>query len=253
MASCSHPDCCNGLIIKDNGMRFKCSCGGRGDDEIARLRTELDAQAQQYNAALDRENARSEQLTSELAAVRTELAERTRERDEARANFLACAEAIGIVYEGDGCATAPGPVETVVEHIALAAREASDCLVEHRLDGECPCCWGTGGHGNGDACGACDGSGKRTSHERIRAGMAVVSFFYLAQMRQMEERVGERLSEARRERDARPAITPEMARDVIEDWDETLAESGARDGTKSFPEWDVVMRALREHAGKARP
>jgi len=55
----------------------------------------------------------------------------------------------------------------------------------------------------------------------------------------------------KRERDARPAITPEMARDVIESWDDSVAESGARDGTKSFTEWDVIMRALRSHAAKA--
>jgi len=57
-----------------------------------------------------------------LADLRTRLDQAERERDEARANFLACAEAIGVVYEADYHATMPGPVEAVVEHIREAVR-----------------------------------------------------------------------------------------------------------------------------------
>ena len=40
------------------------------------------------------------------------------------ADYAACAEAIGVVYEADGHATQPGPRDAVVEHIREAVRDA---------------------------------------------------------------------------------------------------------------------------------
>jgi len=65
----------------------------------------------------------SEEKDAEIARLRAEI-------DAARAEFFACAEAIGIVYETDGHASAPGPVETVVDFIREARRrslEHVDC------------------------------------------------------------------------------------------------------------------------------
>lgn len=39
MASCE--DCTNGIMYSEDGRRTPCSCGGRGDAEIARLRAEV--------------------------------------------------------------------------------------------------------------------------------------------------------------------------------------------------------------------
>lgn len=49
--------------------------------------------------------------------------------EEAERNFLACAEAVGVFYEADGHARAPGPVDAVVEAIRRQEQR-----VEH-LDG----------------------------------------------------------------------------------------------------------------------
>ena len=50
-----------------------------------------------------------------------------RERDEARVAFLECALAIGVAYEADGHAPAPGPLDEVVHYI----REARQRSMEH--------------------------------------------------------------------------------------------------------------------------
>lgn len=62
------------------------------------------------------------------ALARAEKAEA--ERDEARAAFLRCADAIGVVYEADGCASAPGPIDVVERYIRdarLTSMEHIDC------------------------------------------------------------------------------------------------------------------------------
>lgn len=48
---------------------------------------------------------------------------------EARADFLACAQAIGVSYETEGQGSAPGPVDEVVKHIT-EARHAAEDLIE---------------------------------------------------------------------------------------------------------------------------
>jgi hypothetical protein len=61
--------------------------------------------------------SRVERQESEMAALRADLAREQALRREAEAAFLACAEAIGVVYEADGHASAPGPVDEVVRCI----------------------------------------------------------------------------------------------------------------------------------------
>lgn len=57
-------------------------------------------------------------------AVADALERLQRERDEEQAAFLACAKASGIVYEGHGIETAPGPLESVVDAIEKHAESA---------------------------------------------------------------------------------------------------------------------------------
>lgn len=57
------------------------------------------------------------------------------ERDEARAYYLRCAQAIGVVYEADGINPHPGPIEEVEHHIREAARKSGD-LAEARAEVE---------------------------------------------------------------------------------------------------------------------
>jgi hypothetical protein len=51
--------------------------------------------------------------------------------------------------------------------------------------------------------------------------------------------------------EARPAISHEMARTCVEEWDERCTVDGVHDGSTALPEWAPIMAALREHAGKA--
>jgi hypothetical protein len=101
------------------------------DATIARL-TRLNAEQAGEMERLTRDLAGAEQT---IDAVRAALLTATRERDEARANFLRCAEAIGVVYEADGCASSPGPIETVEQYIRGAHQQAMehiDCV--HRYE-----------------------------------------------------------------------------------------------------------------------
>ena len=93
-----------------------------------------------------------------------------KELDESRAAFLAAAQAICIVYEAEGHAPAPGPVETVVEAIRDAAR-AKGRLIEVEMKLE-QLQWG-----NEMACEntphpACSCPGCETARDRARRGVA---------------------------------------------------------------------------------
>ena len=66
--------------------------------------------------------ARIRELEAERDAARSE-------RDEAKAAFLRCAEAIGVVYEADGHASQPGPIDVVERYIREAVRNA-DARIE---------------------------------------------------------------------------------------------------------------------------
>jgi hypothetical protein len=74
---------------------------------------------------LDRETIARVLAQAEADTLRADLARVTAERDEARADFLACAQAIGVVYQADGYADEAGPVAAVVEHIRDAVRDAA--------------------------------------------------------------------------------------------------------------------------------
>lgn len=92
------------------------------------------------------------------------------EVNEARGAFLAAAQAIGIVYEAEGHAPAPGPVETVVEAIRDAAR-AKGRLIEVEMKLE-QLQWG-----NEMACEntphpACECAGCSLARDRARRGVA---------------------------------------------------------------------------------
>ena len=94
-------------------------------------RAELEAQ-------LCRANARAEAAEQHVASLE-DVSEERRNRAKAaesenaalrerfaasEADYAACAEAIGVVYEADGHATQPGPRDAVVEHIREAVRDA---------------------------------------------------------------------------------------------------------------------------------
>lgn len=66
----------------------------------------------------------------ESEQLRARIAEVTRERDEARADYLACAEAVGIVYAPDTGPCFAGPVDAVVEHIREVMQRLIDVEVE---------------------------------------------------------------------------------------------------------------------------
>jgi hypothetical protein len=66
-------------------------------------------------------------------ALRADLARERTLREEAERAFLACAEAIGVVYEADGHATAPGPVDEVVRYIREARRARDEAIPERAL------------------------------------------------------------------------------------------------------------------------
>lgn len=139
-------------------------CGGDGaaerapappdprDAELATIRAQLaevtaerDAASKAYNDAgrcLYDAKVRENELRAQVATL---TAERdfavafgqaiTAERDEARAHFLRCAQAIGVVYEADGIDSHPGPIEAVEHHIREAARKSGD-LAEARAEVE---------------------------------------------------------------------------------------------------------------------
>lgn len=48
--------------------------------------------------------------------------------EKAEADFLACAQAIGVSYEAWGHNSAPGPIEDVVEHIKRAVRMSGELI-----------------------------------------------------------------------------------------------------------------------------
>lgn len=108
------------------------SAAAKRNQAIADLRKELEAT--RY-AAQDLERTAGElrtrnveiqedldQARKSLEGLRVELEDTVDALEEVRADFLACAQAIGVVYEADGHPTHPGPVEDVVRHIQEALR-----------------------------------------------------------------------------------------------------------------------------------
>lgn len=143
-------------------------CGGDGaaerapappdprDAELATLRAQLAEVTAQLattkrngHSIIDTYEATHARTMHELVGLRAQVAtltaERdfavafgqaiTAERDEARAHFLRCAQAIGVVYEADGIDSHPGPIEAVEHHIREAARKSGD-LAEARAEVE---------------------------------------------------------------------------------------------------------------------
>lgn len=66
---------------------------------------------------------------------------------EARSNFLRCAQAIGVSYEADGVASAPGPIEEVERYIREAVRKAGEWDARNER-GRCEACNGILARGN---------------------------------------------------------------------------------------------------------
>ncbi len=97
----------------------------RAEAEVERLREEVETLTRERDAALaviDCAREAAGGLDSEsLSDATRRLA---RERDEARAAFLACAEVIGVVRHCEGQGSEPGPVADVVEAIERALAQA---------------------------------------------------------------------------------------------------------------------------------
>ena len=108
-----------------NGVAHEPACLTR-EETIARA-ARLGASLRPVDPML----ARIRELEATVATLRelrefdaAALAAARSERDEAKAAFLRCAEAIGVVYEADGHASAPGPIDVVERYIREAVRNA---------------------------------------------------------------------------------------------------------------------------------
>lgn len=88
----------------------------------------LAAAESRYLTDMSEARAQVEDLGERLAAAEAEVARLTRERDEARANYLRCAQAIGVVDEPEGHAVQPGPIEDVERYIREAVRRGDRAI-----------------------------------------------------------------------------------------------------------------------------
>ena len=113
-------------------------------EEVRRLTTERDEAQQWLNyfarvagAAMGLRNVdfadgeRVSPAPEHEYALFADMMKTIQERDEAKANFLAVAQAVGIVYEAEGHAVQPGPVDEIVDYIQHLKRVQCEAY-DHR-------------------------------------------------------------------------------------------------------------------------